>query len=173
MARGKGRDKPYEGQLIVVFPVNMMNSEAYKALSPDGVWALNEMEKKFIYAKYGRQKKNKNVNRLKLCYAEFNDRITEYLFYKGRREIVDFGFYEQVEQGGTGHKPSIFKKSVNWKSISLIIKDKKDREAQSQRDKKREQEQKEQERDSILTTDDYDDINDLLDDVFGKDEDKK
>ena len=57
-------------------------------------------------------------------------------------------------RGSGHHKYTIFKKSVSWKSISNMMKEKKEREAQSKRDKKRAQAQKEQEAETMLTGDD-------------------
>ena len=145
----------------MALPFDTLNSEAYKTLSPDGVFVLVEMEKKWVDAKYGG--KSKDENRIICKPSEYKGRITEYLFYKGRAEVAELGFYDEIEKGGMGHKPSIFRKSAKWEGISQVMKEKKEKQTQSERDKARHQVKNDQDGisfDKMLSGDEF--IDELL-----------
>lgn len=129
MSRRNRRQK-IEGQF---FPITrgMRLSEAWKCLSPRAVYLYTELMGKY---------KGDDDEELSLTYGEVKGKMGRKQFYIARKELVKNGFFDVTDPGGKCHKKTKFKVSISWKSISIILKEEKDREAQSKRAKTRNEE---------------------------------
>lgn len=108
----------------------MRLSEAWRALSCRAVWIWIEMMGKY---------KGDELEKFPFPYKkEFKKYMGKRQFYAARKEVVDLGFFDvdEEDKGGLKRRRTKFKVSVRWKSISIKMKEEKDRAAQSERDKK-------------------------------------
>ncbi|MBA7616202.1 hypothetical protein ES703_23498 [subsurface metagenome] len=129
----KKKKKEINGKFVPLTLV-MLKSEAWRQLSDRAVMLWTEMTMEFIRLKYNPKK---DENQFAFSYGKVKERMSDKSFYRARKELVKGGFFDVVRHGGLEHKHTLFKVSSKWKSISILIKEKKDRKAQSEHDKTR------------------------------------
>jgi hypothetical protein len=88
-----------------------MESEAFKALSPEGVCVLLEMRKEY---------RGRPDNRFSLPYSEIQKRrpMNRDKVSRGVLEAQEFGFIDCPVQGGLFKKANVYSLSERWKEIS-------------------------------------------------------
>lgn len=126
--------KKIEGKFFAITR-EMRMSEAYKRLSANAVNILIE-----VSLKSKRPWDWTDDEILTITHKEVEDKIKgRRQFYEARGKVIEWGFLEPIkgEEQKVDRKKTNFRKSVSWKSISIMLKDEKDRAAQSERDKKR------------------------------------
>jgi len=138
---GRKQEKRIKSKRFFAITKEMRYSEAYKCLSSNAVNILIEMHLKsdepWDWASY---------EIITITHKEVKDKIKgRNQFYAARQELVEYGFFEEVNDGipkdpkkkGLGHQKTKFRKDIKWQSISSVLKDEKDRAAHSEKMKKR------------------------------------
>jgi len=133
------KHKEIDGKFVPL-TLAMMRSEAWGRLSDRARVLWTEMTLEYIRLKYNPKK---NEKEFAFNYGRVKERMSNKPFYKAIKELVDNGFFEVMRPGGLYHRCSLFKVSVKWKSISMQLKEEKDRATQSERDTARNESKKE------------------------------
>jgi len=116
------------------FTRDLRESEAYKCLSCRAVKILIESVPIGGRAEPWKWTSDEIFT---IVYKNFKRYMGRNQFYAARKELVDCGFFEVVDSGGLEQQKTKFRKDIRWQSISKVLKEEKDRAAQSERDKER------------------------------------
>ena len=131
--RNKKKRKLIKGAFFP-FTRDLRESEAYKCLSCRAVKILIES----VPIGGGAEPWKWTSDEIfPIVYKPFQRYMGRKQFYAARKETVDYGFFEVVDSGGLGHKKTIFRKDVQWQSISSVLKEEKDKKAHSEKMKRR------------------------------------
>lgn len=100
---------PDEDKPFVYIPHRMINSEAWKKLSPTACSLYLEIKKKY---------NGKNWNNLNLTQNEMKHKMSKATFSKSMLELVAYGFLKVIRWGRLYGKCSIYALYNKWNDIS-------------------------------------------------------
>jgi DNA-binding transcriptional ArsR family regulator len=104
----KGDADPYVG-----LAWRMMDSAAFKTLSPTAVWLYIQLQRQF--------KKADGPLRLILPFGHVKFKLSWAAFTRARKELEDGGFITIVEKGGLERHPNVYALSEKWRQVSVVI----------------------------------------------------
>jgi len=107
----KRRSIPEEDIPFAYVPHRMLNSEAWKQLSPYAEACYLATKKKY---------NGKNWNNLSLTYSEMKHKMSNATFSKAMTELVAYGFLKVIRWGRLYGKCSIYALYNKWNDLSHV-----------------------------------------------------